>query len=131
MSWARQRSSPTPIMARKFFVGGNFKMNPTSKSGLTSLVDHLNHADLDPNTGLCYFISNKIGLHDPLQRSSLRPLQYICTIPRELCAKRSRYQHRIAISRNQVHLPARPGMCFIATPDRRTTDTDLQSKTAG
>ncbi|KAF8723898.1 hypothetical protein AX14_009035 [Amanita brunnescens Koide BX004] len=37
-------------MARKFFVGGNFKMNPTTESGLESLVNHLNHADLDPNT---------------------------------------------------------------------------------
>jgi hypothetical protein len=69
--------SPTPIMARKFFVGGNFKMNPTSKSGLTSLVNGLNQADLDPNTGLCHLISNKISLHSPFQRSSLRPLQYI------------------------------------------------------
>ncbi|KAK2465850.1 hypothetical protein APHAL10511_001491 [Amanita phalloides] len=37
-------------MARKFFVGGNFKMNPTSQSGLHSLIQNLNQADLDPNT---------------------------------------------------------------------------------
>ena len=122
--------SPTPIMARKFFVGGNFKMNPTTESGLESLVNHLNHADLDPNTGLSSH-RWQISPHEPLQRSSLRPLPYICHFPRNLRAKISRCQHRIAISRIQVLSPARSGMWFIATPDHHTTDTDLQSKTAG
>ncbi|KAI0805249.1 triose-phosphate isomerase-like protein [Xylaria sp. FL0064] len=36
-------------MARKFFVGGNFKMNG-SISSITEIVDNLNKAQLDPNT---------------------------------------------------------------------------------
>ncbi|KAF2744951.1 Triosephosphate isomerase [Sporormia fimetaria CBS 119925] len=36
-------------MARKFFVGGNFKMNGSAKS-ITDIVDNLNNAKLDPNT---------------------------------------------------------------------------------
>ncbi|KAI0330658.1 triose phosphate isomerase [Cubamyces sp. BRFM 1775] len=36
-------------MARKFFVGGNFKMNPTSREQKKTLVKVLNEADLDPN----------------------------------------------------------------------------------
>ncbi|KAH8157277.1 triose-phosphate isomerase-like protein [Xylaria telfairii] len=35
-------------MARKFFVGGNFKMNG-SVSSVTEIVDNLNKAKLDPN----------------------------------------------------------------------------------
>ncbi|KAI1828397.1 triose-phosphate isomerase-like protein [Xylaria intraflava] len=35
-------------MARKFFVGGNFKMNGTISS-ITEIVDNLNKAQLDPN----------------------------------------------------------------------------------
>ncbi|OTA61972.1 triosephosphate isomerase [Hypoxylon sp. EC38] len=35
-------------MARKFFVGGNFKMNGTIKS-ITEIVENLNKAQLDPN----------------------------------------------------------------------------------
>ncbi|KAK3341006.1 Triosephosphate isomerase [Neurospora tetraspora] len=35
-------------MARKFFVGGNFKMNGTRKD-LKAIVDNLNNAQLDPN----------------------------------------------------------------------------------
>ncbi|WEW61108.1 triosephosphate isomerase [Emydomyces testavorans] len=35
-------------MARKFFVGGNFKMNGTQKS-ITDIINNLNNADLDPN----------------------------------------------------------------------------------
>ncbi|KAI0834998.1 Triosephosphate isomerase [Hypoxylon sp. FL0890] len=35
-------------MARKFFVGGNFKMNGTIKS-ITEIVQNLNKAQLDPN----------------------------------------------------------------------------------
>ncbi|KAF8622312.1 hypothetical protein AX15_007121 [Amanita polypyramis BW_CC] len=37
-------------MARKFFVGGNFKMNPITQQELESLILNLNNADLDPNT---------------------------------------------------------------------------------
>ncbi|KAI0391198.1 triose-phosphate isomerase-like protein [Xylariaceae sp. FL0594] len=36
-------------MARKFFVGGNFKMNGTVSS-INEIVDNLNKAQLDPNT---------------------------------------------------------------------------------
>ncbi|KAI0371865.1 triose phosphate isomerase [Pilatotrama ljubarskyi] len=36
-------------MARKFFVGGNFKMNPTSREQKRTLVKVLNEADIDPN----------------------------------------------------------------------------------
>jgi triosephosphate isomerase (TIM) len=36
-------------MARKFFVGGNFKMNGSLDS-LSELVKTLNEAKLDPNT---------------------------------------------------------------------------------
>ncbi|CAE6383090.1 triosephosphate isomerase (TIM) [Rhizoctonia solani AG-1 IB] len=36
-------------MARKFFVGGNFKMNGTVKS-IQSIIENLNNAQLDPNT---------------------------------------------------------------------------------
>ncbi|KAI1204403.1 Triosephosphate isomerase [Annulohypoxylon truncatum] len=36
-------------MARKFFVGGNFKMNGTISS-ITEIVENLNKAQLDPNT---------------------------------------------------------------------------------
>jgi triosephosphate isomerase len=35
-------------MARKFFVGGNFKMNGTASS-IKEIVDNLNNAQLDPN----------------------------------------------------------------------------------
>jgi len=38
-------------MTRQFFVGGNFKLNPISLSAKSSLIDGLNAADLDPNTG--------------------------------------------------------------------------------
>ncbi|KAF8754711.1 Triose-phosphate isomerase [Rhizoctonia solani] len=37
-------------MARKFFVGGNFKMNGTVKS-IQSIIENLNNAQLDSNTG--------------------------------------------------------------------------------
>ncbi|OJD28484.1 triosephosphate isomerase [Blastomyces percursus] len=36
-------------MARKFFVGGNFKMNGTGQS-ITQIISNLNSAKLDPNT---------------------------------------------------------------------------------
>lgn len=37
-------------MARQFFVGGNFKMNPTTREEKRVLVNLLNQADIDPNT---------------------------------------------------------------------------------
>ncbi|KAI0030549.1 triose phosphate isomerase [Vararia minispora EC-137] len=36
-------------MARKFFVGGNFKMNPATREQKRALVKILNDANLDPN----------------------------------------------------------------------------------
>ena len=38
-------------MARKFFVGGNFKMNPATRAEKVKLVETLAAADLDPNVG--------------------------------------------------------------------------------
>jgi len=37
-------------MPRKFFVGGNFKMNPGTYQEKQALVEVINQADLDPNT---------------------------------------------------------------------------------
>lgn len=37
-------------MARKFFVGGNFKMNPVSREAKRALVKVINEAQLDPAT---------------------------------------------------------------------------------
>ncbi|KAK1229439.1 triosephosphate isomerase [Marasmius sp. AFHP31] len=37
-------------MARQFFVGGNFKMNPVSREAKRGLIKTLNEADLDPST---------------------------------------------------------------------------------
>lgn len=37
-------------MTRQFFVGGNFKMNPTSREAKKALIKVLNEATLDPNT---------------------------------------------------------------------------------
>ncbi|KAF8552777.1 triose phosphate isomerase [Imleria badia] len=37
-------------MARQFFVGGNFKMNPGSVQQKKNIIDILNQADLDPST---------------------------------------------------------------------------------
>jgi triosephosphate isomerase len=37
-------------MARKFFVGGNFKMNGT-KASLDKIIDTLNEAKLNPDVG--------------------------------------------------------------------------------
>jgi triosephosphate isomerase len=39
------------MSTRQFFVGGNWKLNPTSLSKAKELVEVLNKADLDPNTG--------------------------------------------------------------------------------
>jgi triosephosphate isomerase (TIM) len=38
-------------MARKFFVGGNFKMNPSTIAQKKSIVDLLAKADLDSSVG--------------------------------------------------------------------------------
>jgi hypothetical protein len=38
-------------MSRKFFVGGNFKLNPITQDAKSSLIGGLNKADLDPETG--------------------------------------------------------------------------------
>jgi triosephosphate isomerase len=40
-------------MARKFFVGGNFKMNPTSVEAKRAIVKILNEADIDSSVGEC------------------------------------------------------------------------------
>ncbi|KAF8550348.1 hypothetical protein OG21DRAFT_1487841 [Imleria badia] len=37
-------------MARQFFVGGNFKMNPGSVQQTKNIIDILNQAALDPST---------------------------------------------------------------------------------
>lgn len=42
-------------MARQFFVGGNFKMNPCTKDEKIALLNVLNNADLDPSTGTLTF----------------------------------------------------------------------------
>ena len=36
---------------RRFFVGGNFKLNPTTLKANSSLIGGLNNADLDLETG--------------------------------------------------------------------------------
>jgi triosephosphate isomerase len=38
-------------MARKFFVGGNFKMNPASREQKKAIVKILNEAELDEAVG--------------------------------------------------------------------------------
>jgi len=37
-------------MARQFFVGGNFKLNPVTTEAKSSLIGELNKAEIDPNT---------------------------------------------------------------------------------
>jgi triosephosphate isomerase len=37
-------------MARRFFVGGNLKLNPITSKDLESIIQNLNQADLDPAT---------------------------------------------------------------------------------
>lgn len=39
-------------MGRKFFVGGNWKMNG-DKASIDKIVDFLKAGPLDPNTGTC------------------------------------------------------------------------------
>lgn len=55
-------------MARKFFVGGNFKMNG-SKSSIKEIVDNLNNADLDKNAEV---VVSPPALYLPLVRDTLR-----------------------------------------------------------
>lgn len=43
-------------MTRKFFVGGNFKMNPTSRAEKQKLVQALAIGEIDANTGMLYSI---------------------------------------------------------------------------
>lgn len=50
-------------MARKFFVGGNFKMNPVSREAKKGLVNALNEASLDPNVGEYRCIIAVIRIH--------------------------------------------------------------------
>ena len=38
-------------MPRQFFVGGNFKMNPSTKETKVALVKVLNDAQIDPSVG--------------------------------------------------------------------------------
>jgi triosephosphate isomerase (TIM) len=38
-------------MTRKFFVGGNFKMNPSTKEAKVALIKLLNEAELSSETG--------------------------------------------------------------------------------
>jgi triosephosphate isomerase (TIM) len=44
-------------MTRKFFVGGNFKMNPTTVEAKRAIVKILNDAQLDSNVGAPTFIT--------------------------------------------------------------------------
>ena len=48
-------------MARKFFVGGNFKMNPVSRAEKHKLVEALSKAEIDTNTGMCYTMISRIS----------------------------------------------------------------------
>ena len=49
-------------MARKFFVGGNFKMNPATRAEKVKLVDMLNKADLDSAVGECLDLRERYRL---------------------------------------------------------------------
>ncbi|KAK1971859.1 triosephosphate isomerase [Colletotrichum sublineola] len=55
-------------MARKFFVGGNFKMNG-SISSIKEIVQNLNNANLDPNTEV---VVSPPAIYLQLVRDSLR-----------------------------------------------------------
>lgn len=54
-----QTSTKNAIMTRKFFVGGNWKMNGDKKS-LGELIQTMNGAKVDPNVGM------SISLKSPL-----------------------------------------------------------------
>jgi len=57
-------------MPRRFFVGGNFKLNPSTLEESQSLLDVLNNADLDPDTEIViappsiYLIPVKAGIRN-------------------------------------------------------------------
>ena len=62
ISFSRSPSSPSTsylslslnsenTMTRQFFVGGNFKLNPTTRAAKQALVKTLNEATVDPNVG--------------------------------------------------------------------------------
>ncbi|KAG4260576.1 triosephosphate isomerase [Fusarium proliferatum] len=59
-------------MARKFFVGGNFKMNG-SKSSIKEIVDNLNNADLDKNAGTSFFCSPAPRIISVAQQNPFTP----------------------------------------------------------
>jgi hypothetical protein len=48
-------------MARQFFVGGNFKLNPASRSAKQALIKVLNEADLDSSIGTQQAVSLTYG----------------------------------------------------------------------
>ena len=72
----------TTTMACKFFVGGNFKMNPTSLGAAVVFVMNLTGSQLDPNTGTpstdIMFYTNTITL------TSVLIYLRICTRPQRL-----------------------------------------------
>jgi len=48
-------------MTRQFFVGGNFKLNPSTLAASSSLIGGLNSAELDPATGAREIIGVKFS----------------------------------------------------------------------
>lgn len=56
-------------MGRKFFVGGNFKMNGNAKT-ISEIIVNLNNANLDPNTEV---VISPPSLYLLLAREQLRP----------------------------------------------------------
>ncbi|KAF8328506.1 hypothetical protein F5887DRAFT_1083074 [Amanita rubescens] len=73
------------MAAHKFFVGGNFKMNPTTQSGLESLVKNPNQADLYSNT-----YHKEIKPHTPLRRSSSYYSYHTYISYKDTCTQRYR-----------------------------------------
>ena len=69
-------------MARKFFVGGNFKMNPTSLSAAVALAKNLAEAQLDPNTGASS--TNTMSYTDTIILTTVLMHLCICTRPQRL-----------------------------------------------
>jgi len=63
-------------MPRQFFVGGNFKLNPSTVAASNSLIDVLNNADLDPETEVViapptiYLIPVKAALRNEIKVSA-------------------------------------------------------------
>jgi hypothetical protein len=57
-------------MSRKFFVGGNFKMNPNSVAEKKALIELLNQAHIDPSVGKWWRErSTRLGLISGILRS--------------------------------------------------------------